>query len=94
MLFTSQKLAPIPDKDQANKENMDKLGLPHRASDAEITRTAIIVLGAGVIVVLILAVSIAVGSTDVTRGNQHIVWWVSIPTLGIVLALIALSTKR
>lgn len=94
MLFTSQKLAPVSDEDQRNKEKMDRLGLPHRASDAEMTRTALIVLGAGVIAVLILAISIAIGSTDVTRGNAHVAWWVSIPTLGIVLALIALSARK
>jgi hypothetical protein len=84
LLKDSRRLAPIADEVQHDARKMADLGLERQATPEEMTKTAIVVMGLGVALTILLCASITYGSYDIS--SNLMLWWLGIPTL-IVLAL-------
>ncbi len=54
LLKSARQLTPIPDTDQTDAKKMAEFGLEPLATEAEMTRTGIIAIGAGVLLTLVL----------------------------------------
>lgn len=84
LLRSSRTLAPIPDEIQHDARQMAELGFEARASDDEVTKVAIVVVGLGIATTLILCLYISYGSYDI--ASTRMPWWLGVPTI-IIIAL-------
>lgn len=92
LLRTSRRLAPISDATQHNAKKMAELGLPYRATDEEMMRVAIVVIGFGVILTFGLCFWLLQTPSESPLGRPP--WWLGIPTLAIAALSLLRWAKR
>jgi hypothetical protein len=54
LFYGARRLAPIPDSVQTDAKKMAEFGLRPMATEAEMTRTGIIAIGAGILITVVI----------------------------------------